>query len=681
MRGGSTIAIVAALQWVGLAGAQQIPISDIDEIRKLSAVEAKAGLLVAVEGVVTFVDPPSTVFFESETGGTFFRLGGNKAPQLGDRIAVIGKTFPGLYLTGIEDAGFVVLSTDQPIPAKPATLPLLKSGRVHYEQVHVTGRVRQVEPVGEAQTRLVLAVDGERIEAVIESSLRQPEHEWIGARVQVRGLAAGSINPARQLVDPYLRVSNWGVVEVLEKPIDQAGLREVSPDDFLQFQLSQDSSERVRLAGIWLGSVDGRVEAMRGVERAVLVEAAKPVAGKAEWKLGDEIVWIGFPEMRNGAAILADAEPISREERGVSPSPVVIDAAALEDGWVGLQSDFVRVSGRVLDRFSSGQGDGIVLETVGGTIPVRLKRPATLPSWVAPGIELDVLGICRVTETSGSGYRVVAESVELLGLDQDSLVFRAAPSWWSRERLALAAAGLGGCVLLGALWIGLLRRQVHRQTRAIRESIQHEAMLEERQRIAREFHDTLEQDLTGLSLQLDTALAVDRERIDEPLSTSRKLVRRIQTETRDLVSELRADRRGVGKIADAIGEVVGRVGDLERVSVELITESEALISERRLHHLRMILTECLTNIRKHADAERVRVELAESGDIVTLRVVDDGVGCDVDADTRGVAGHFGCIGIRERALRIGGEVEWRSEKGAGTEFRLVFPVAEQDPQT
>jgi len=226
----------------------------------------------------------------------------------------------------------------------------------------------------------------------------------------------------------------------------------------------------------------------------------------------------------------------------------------------------------------------------------------------------------------------------------------------------------------GMLWITLLRRQVAKQGEALRRRIAHEAALEERQRIAREFHDTLEQELAGLSLRLDAAITRPlEEKARGLLDTSRHLVSRIQTEARNLVADLRADPDSVIDLPAALQDIADRtLSEVLSVEVQVQPPLPAM-PVHVAHHLRMIAQEAVTNVLKHAHASSIVLGLRVQDGTLCLTISDDGQGVD-QTSTQGQAGHFGCMGIRERCLRIGADVEWLNVTPHGTQVRVTLPL-------
>jgi signal transduction histidine kinase len=234
--------------------------------------------------------------------------------------------------------------------------------------------------------------------------------------------------------------------------------------------------------------------------------------------------------------------------------------------------------------------------------------------------------------------------------------------------------------LLAGLWIAVLRRQVRRQTAALRRRIESEAALEERHRIAREFHDSLEQDLTGLALRLD---AVATRTFDEKgrqiIDVSRGLLSRIQAETRNFVSDLRDAAENDGDLASALEAAATRLDSADGVEVRVeFAGPPPPLPVATVHQLRMIARESVTNALKHARAGRVTIDVAVVGATLRLRVTDDGRGFDATLETRGKSGHFGCVGIRERARKVGAQVTWRSGPGQGTTVEVTLPLQKRE---
>ncbi|HVJ47230.1 MAG TPA: sensor histidine kinase, partial [Luteolibacter sp.] len=358
-------------------------------------------------------------------------------------------------------------------------------------------------------------------------------------------------------------------------------------------------------------------------------------------------------------------------EPGEAPEAIPTWIETVSAGF--LNHELVSFTGTVADSFRTETGASILLATERTTVRVITPYLEHLPE---PETRMRFTGLCDVESTRAVNYLSRPESLSILVRSDADLSVVATPSWWTTGRLTAALFTLGGVCLLSVLWIILLRRQVDKQTEALRGSIETEAMLMERQRIAREFHDTLEQDLTGLSLQLGAASA---RAVTDPsrglLDTARHLVSRIQTETRNLLHDLRTPAAEALDLPAALAELAAKhPGDVgPRVDVH-VSPDPPVLPPRAIHHLRMIAAESVTNAIKHAGASCIAIKLDHTHDHLGLSITDDGKGFDAKSETHEKPGHFGCMGIRERSRKLGAEVRWTSEPGQGTTVLVTLPL-------
>jgi len=205
------------------------------------------------------------------------------------------------------------------------------------------------------------------------------------------------------------------------------------------------------------------------------------------------------------------------------------------------------------------------------------------------------------------------------------------------------------------------------------------AVLQERTRLAREIHDTLAQQLTGIVLQLEAAqafVARDEERATATVVAARDLARAALSEARRSVWDLRPEplAGSTGVVAAVSGEVdrfAERTGISARMRAERMRPPPALAPQAEVALLR-IAQQALTNIADHSGASRVSVRLRRDGDAVELVVRDNGCGFDTAAPRSGA---FGVIGMAERARLAGGEFTVESRPGQGTTVTLRLPVA------
>jgi len=204
-------------------------------------------------------------------------------------------------------------------------------------------------------------------------------------------------------------------------------------------------------------------------------------------------------------------------------------------------------------------------------------------------------------------------------------------------------------------------------------------VLEERARLAREIHDTLAQGFVGISSQLDAvALAMppnDRSKARQYLDLARKMARHSLTEARRSVMDLRASVLEGQDLAAALqsGAKLWTAGSAVEVHVDVTGAENGLPQEFEQHLLR-IAQEAVTNVLKHAGASEIWLKLHTEARKLYLRVVDNGHGFEQQDVFSSLGGHFGLIGMRERAERLGGELHLNSHPGEGTQVEVTVPL-------
>lgn len=657
------------------------------EVRSLSPSEAASGIPVRLRGVIVYRENNSAIFVQDETSTTFFRMPRGKVPpNVGDEVELTSKTRMGLYLPGLDDTTVRVIGRREALPPGiPAQFDDLVFGRFHYQRVAVEGIIRSVAAQRRPETSTeqggvyapVLAGENNITEIrlamgsqVIEAHFEQPPPagvSFVDRRVRITGLAVGVINQRRQLVKPYLRLVDWADIVELAPAPPASAVPLISAEELLAYRITGRDERRVRVEGIVTAVFPEHVFLRQG---AVAFGARLSPATALE--PGDRVVIAGFPEMVRSSAAVVDAELVSREP-GEPPAPEMVESP---DGLREAHDcKLVSVAGLVRDAFQTN--GGVALHLHGRSRPLQARVPAgsEVPQI---GARVRLTGIAQVElARSPTGFAGSTDLVSLRARGPADLVVLQNPPWWSPRRLAVGLGLVAGLTALAGLWIAVLRRQVLRQTEALRRRIESEAALEERQRIAREFHDTLEQELAGVGLRLDAlATRVADEKGRALVTASRNLVAHIQGETRDLIGDLRDPAEVAGDLAAALGAVVARqAGEGEaRVRLEA-PEALPRLPAATVHDLRMIAREAVTNAIKHGRAREIAIAVRPAAGRLTLRVTDDGAGFDPAGEALGKRGHFGCAGIRERARKLGGTVAWQSAPGAGTTVEVVLPLS------
>lgn len=215
-------------------------------------------------------------------------------------------------------------------------------------------------------------------------------------------------------------------------------------------------------------------------------------------------------------------------------------------------------------------------------------------------------------------------------------------------------------------------QQANAQLAHYASTLEHLTISRERNRLARELHDTLAHTLSALSVQLETVKAywsVDAAAAQQMLDRALEATRSGLQETRRALKSLRAsplDDLGLGLALRRLGESAATRAQLQ---LELsLPEPMPTLSPDVEQCVYRVAQEAVANVTHHAGAQRLQLQLAANGGDITLQVRDDGRGFDAAAgDT---PGHFGLSGMRERAQLAGGRVSIDSRPGHGTTVQL-----------
>jgi signal transduction histidine kinase/streptogramin lyase len=250
---------------------------------------------------------------------------------------------------------------------------------------------------------------------------------------------------------------------------------------------------------------------------------------------------------------------------------------------------------------------------------------------------------------------------------EEAYSFEKLPKFHETISFRLLTAGL----LIAGIW-GVYQLRV-RQLR-----YRFALVLQERARLAREIHDTLAQGFVGISSQLEavaTELPDDLSPARRYLDLARRMARHSITEARRSVIDLRAAALEGQNLAAALhsGAQIWTAGSGVEVEVD-IAEAQQVLPEEFEQHLLRITQEAVTNVVKHAGATRISVKMQLEGGKIRLCISDNGRGFDQQKAFSQLGGHFGLIGMRERAERLGGELKLASEPGQGTQILVTVPL-------
>ncbi len=276
-------------------------------------------------------------------------------------------------------------------------------------------------------------------------------------------------------------------------------------------------------------------------------------------------------------------------------------------------------------------------------------------------------------------------------------VFEILPPW-NRSPVAYVLFGAASLLLLFGASRGssyLERRRNRRLEQEVRdrtvqleaamaklgEETRNAATLAERDRLAREIHDSVQQGLTGAMLQLDSTLKspVMSGDLRARLNVVRNMVSYSRQEVEHAVWDMESPLLDGGDLPDALRNLTAFMSSGE-VAVDVAISGAPIPLDRAVNHnLLRIAQEASTNAFRHARARRIFIRLEYGAGVVSLEIADDGVGFRPADVLRNNDGHLGLRGMRTRAKKLRGTLEIASAPGEGARLRVVVPAAAGQP--
>ncbi|MBP2002188.1 signal transduction histidine kinase [Paenibacillus shirakamiensis] len=224
-----------------------------------------------------------------------------------------------------------------------------------------------------------------------------------------------------------------------------------------------------------------------------------------------------------------------------------------------------------------------------------------------------------------------------------------------------------------------LLQQLGEQEVTEKVQLEERVVLEERRRMARDLHDTVSQQLFAIHMaasSLPKVLQVNPSRADEVMQQLIQMSTAAQKQMRALIAQLRPmelEGKTLSEGLDAWFPDYCRQNNLKGIK-EMDLHGE--LTEAKEYQLFLMIQEAMANIVKHANANVVSLSLRENPHQVVLSVSDDGQGFNPSKDQR--QGSYGLTTMRERAEKLGGQVEIISKLGAGTTIRVHIPKFEEE---
>ncbi|HTV39889.1 MAG TPA: sensor histidine kinase, partial [Candidatus Sulfotelmatobacter sp.] len=688
----------AAAQQAGFTGSEQVKkeqatpheliLTNAEQIRELPPSQTELAIPVSLTGVmIDAADPaPMALILADPTAGIYIRANQQHTNLFtpfhrGDVLQIHGETDPGQFAP-IVIADSVKKTGTAKIPAAQAvTYQQLITGALDGQWVEIKGVIRQCykrDPKIGVQ-RIIVAADGGCVSVRFypkPGQIIEPD-----AEVRVKAVCLYQFNQRRQVLTPVLQIPKGDALLVTkpapENPYDApvrsaSSLSMFSPNNLFGY------AHRVHLRGIVTCCQPGKFVWIRDRSMGFCIQTAQ----QQPLSPGDEIDVLGFPTPGSFPPVLGDS--VFRRIGSTSPLPPLTltnfnDAFAHENDLVAVDGTLTQIQpaldGLTLSLDKDGQSFSALLKTTSGT-------PAT-PDWQL-GSKVRIVGICSLSydETRALPGPWQPQSFQIVLRSPDDLTVIAPPPWWTLKHFTMLLGIVTAALIsLIALIVALSRRRLREQKRH-REmaEAQFAAVLSERNRMAREIHDTVAQGLAATSVQLRLAkkyLNGGSKTVSGHLDAAQELVRDSLEESRNSIWNMRAHVLETEDLPGALKGILRHLAD----GTAIHTHFDVVGRARRLapvveNNILRIGQEAISNAAKHSGAKAINVTLEYRERQFCLRVRDDGHGFDPQKPPTSQGG-FGLIGMRERAVELKGQLHIQSAPNEGAEVVLSAPLSKE----
>jgi signal transduction histidine kinase len=297
------------------------------------------------------------------------------------------------------------------------------------------------------------------------------------------------------------------------------------------------------------------------------------------------------------------------------------------------------------------------------------------------GVNVKEAGLLQWVHASNTSSSILP--LKLLLRSSADLVVLQKPSWWVVKRALLVVSFIGLVAVITSLWIHKLRQRVKQRTAELdlimvklQKEARMSATLAERDRLAGEIHDSLEQGLNGILLQLESTANLEScpPEIRSSLDLACSMASFSRTEVQNAVWELQSPMLEDSDLPVAVEKIMRQIAPESLHGTVKVEGTPHRLASAVEHHLLRIAQEAINNTVKHAAARNLNVVLGYEADVVMLSVIDDGCGFNPDQVTTGGLGHFGLRSLRSRVGKIHATHEVLSSPGKGTTIRVRVPV-------
>ncbi|MBI4325633.1 MAG: sensor histidine kinase [Chloroflexi bacterium] len=650
--------------------ANSLSLTNAAQIRSLTKSQASRHLPVQLQGVVVLKGPGSVVL-EDSTAGIYSEEGNGILSrfQSGDWLSVTGMTDPGTFGPFVKISKATKTGTGAIPSPKLVTFSDLQTARFDAQWVEVSGVVRRSEPSTDETDvwKLWIAAAGGQLP--VRLSVEQGSPLAVDSEIRLRGVCFYQVNKAGQAVKPLLEIPrDQPVVVTRPAPEEPFAIVERPIRSLMQFSAEDWFSHRVRVSGVVTYAVLGEGFWIQSGNEGLRVRNRQ----NESLTVGDRVEVLGFLGWGEGYSPVLEDAVFRQQGKAKRPLPIGLTDSRQA---LGYDEALVQLEAQILEQWLALDGCRLTLKDERGRFPalLRLNAGATAPKNWLPGSHVRVVGICRVTpiaRDANSPGAFEPGSFQILLRSPEDITILRPPPWWTSEHIAwMLGIGLSVAALVVVAVLWLARHRLRQQAISrMKSEAEFAAVFNERNRMAREIHDTLAQGLSAISVQLE---AVKRQlpsdaKAREPLEVARGLARANLAEARNAIWNVRSQVLETADLGTALNDILRNLtegcGTKGGLRVRGQMRRLAPVTE---NNLLRIGQEAITNAAKYAQARNILVALDFEERQFRMSVSDDGKGFTVESPPASEGG-FGLKGMRERAAQWHAEFSVTSEPGEGT---------------
>ncbi|HBO99243.1 MAG TPA: hypothetical protein DD637_05360 [Verrucomicrobia bacterium] len=696
-----SIAVVILSAAAGLAGAAEagatvLPYVSIGSVDSVFAEKPHAGATnrFVTEGVVSATLGGRAVL--SSGGASIYTFNPPDAPdpnwRSGDRVRAVCAISPSPLLPDewqVTILSHSVLEHGRPVPPVRLDLKDVGAGRADMRTIVTDGVITDVyrDEVNPRFVYLVLSSEHEDVTLSVpnpENKSLDEAYALLDAAVTVQGLCVLGHNTMRRYITRYIEVASLADIRPIKERANAAP-QMIPPKADVPSILRRHFPHRLGIRGTIVATwheADALLRADDGrVMRFHLMRDGKmPPPGTHVEVRGFLRTNAFFAGLYNSVVrVVGDRAPEAEPPLAVSPRDILYDSLGRIRIDPRYDGRILTLEGYVKDRTSNLPGEKrCILEQDGERIAVLLGD-LPIPS---VGSKIRVTGACRITFDEYGLYLTRLTGFELVPRTAADIATIAPPPAWTAKRLKclLCILALAACAIL--LWNASLRHLAERRGHALmREEFERaasELKAEERTRLAVELHDSVAQNITAVSLQLDTAgrfIGKNPEAARQQLGIAVRMLQSCQHEIRACIWDLRNLAMEESNLDDAIRRTVQSCLGGAHLSVAFDVP-RAKLSDPLTHSILRIVRELATNAVRHGKAKNISIEGSIKNRRLLFSVTDDGCGFAPEKAPGIAEGHFGLQGVRERLRHFNGRLSVEPAANGGTRMSVELTLPE-----